>query len=115
MHNLNLVLEMTTVKYIFNDSLSSDPVEQENRRYWFEKLQMYLSALTNRRNNAQYEGDIEAMTRCNGILKQVHILLEKCSQSAVIYVTVKADDVTVFDMQKTVAMIQNETGLVEMD
>lgn len=106
---------MTVIKYIFNDSQSRSPFEQEQRQYWYEKLHIYRNELLRQRNWAQYEGDIELLKRLDAILKQVDQLLDKCHEKTVICVTVQAEEVSLFDMQQAVALIQSETGLSGAD
>lgn len=106
---------MAAIQYVFIDSQSKTLNDKCQREYWYEKLMIYRRALTSHYDMARFDGDIDEMGRCEKAFEHVDALLAKCHETTRIEVTVSASEVHLFDMQRTVGMIQSITGIVEDD
>ena len=106
---------MAEIRYVFLDSQSETLNDKCQREYWYEKLMIHRRALTEHYNWARYDGDVEAMAKCEKAFEHLDALLSKCHETTRIEVTVSAPDVHLFDMQRAVGMIQRITGIPEGD
>lgn len=106
---------MAEIRYVFLDSQSETLEEKCQREYWYEKLMIYRRTLADHYNMARFDGDTAEMEKCERAFEHIEALLAKCHESTRIEVTVRADQVHLFDMQRAVGMIQGITGIAEND
>lgn len=106
---------MAEIRYVFMDSQSETLYNKSQREYWYEKLMIYRQTLSEHYNMARFDGDIKEMRKCERAFEHVDALLAKCRETVRIEVTVSAQEVHLFDMQRAVGMIQTLTGVSEDD